>query len=465
MSNEEEYLIPIFFINGQLESGKTTFIQGIIAGGQFDAAKKKLLVAFEDGEVEYDKQLLDEHGIDLVILSPSEMTSEKMAALDDKYDPWLVIVEYNGMVDPKQFRDLAMPHGWQVYQSITIMNAETFQNQWKNMKSIMAESVKAAESVVFNRCTEEMELGSFKRSMKALNPNIDIIFEDVSGNIISGTNDTVPYDMEADVIEVSDNDFGVWFIDCRDRPKAYDGRVVRFKAQALRDPELKENEFVASRQVMTCCEDDIALVGYIVKKTDVITDPSYPAEKEWVMITAEITYEERDEYNGMGPVLVAETIETTEKPKMEKRAERLNSLLVQLFNDILHIEEKVLKSSEIKDLSITEIHTIDAIGTQGNRTMGEIAHDLRITVGTLTSAINRLIKKGYAERSRTEEDRRVVLVSLTEKGKHAYKIHADFHKEMVQATLNSYNDEEQEVLCDVIEKINIFFEDKYEGLQ
>ena len=195
MSNEEEYLIPIFFINGQLESGKTTFIQGIIAGGQFDAAKKKLLVAFEDGEVEYDKQLLDEHGIDLVILSPSEMTSEKMAALDDKYDPWLVIVEYNGMVDPKQFRDLAMPHGWQVYQSITIMNAETFQNQWKNMKSIMAESVKAAESVVFNRCTEEMDLGSFKRSMKALNPNIDIIFEDVSGNIISGTNDTVPYDM------------------------------------------------------------------------------------------------------------------------------------------------------------------------------------------------------------------------------------------------------------------------------
>ena len=137
---------------------------------------------------------------------------------------------------------------------------------------------------------------------------------------------------------------------------------------------------------------------------------------------------------------------------MEKRAERLNSLLVQLFNDILHIEEKVLKSSEIKDLSITEIHTIDAIGTQGNRTMGEIANDLRITVGTLTSAINRLIKKGYAE-------------SLTEKGKHAYKIHADFHTEMVQATLNSYNDEEQEVLCDVIEKINIFFEDKYEGLQ
>lgn len=150
---------------------------------------------------------------------------------------------------------------------------------------------------------------------------------------------------------------------------------------------------------------------------------------------------------------------------MENREEQLNSLLVQLFNDILHIEEKVLKSSEIKDLSITEIHTIDAIGTKGNRTMGQIAHDLRITVGTLTSAINRLIKKGYAERARTEQDRRVVLVSLTEKGKYAYKIHADFHKEMVQATLSYYNEQEQELLCNVMQKINKFFEKKYEGLQ
>ena len=146
---------------------------------------------------------------------------------------------------------------------------------------------------------------------------------------------------------------------------------------------------------------------------------------------------------------------------MEKRAERLNSLLVQLFNDILHIEEKVLKSSEIKDLSITEIHTIDAIGTQGNRTMGEIAHDLRITVGTLTSAINRLIKKGYAERSRTEEDRRVVLITLTEKGKEVYKFHEEFHNDMIKYTIDSFSIEEETVLVSALKKISGFFEEKY----
>lgn len=150
---------------------------------------------------------------------------------------------------------------------------------------------------------------------------------------------------------------------------------------------------------------------------------------------------------------------------MENREERLNTLLVQLFNDILHIEEKVLKNSEIKDLSITEIHTIDAIGTKGNRTMGEIACDLRITVGTLTSAINRLIKKGYVERSRTEVDRRVVLINLTELGKKAYEIHDNFHKEMVSTTLEYYDENQQETICTILENVNRFFDKKYKGLQ
>ena len=149
---------------------------------------------------------------------------------------------------------------------------------------------------------------------------------------------------------------------------------------------------------------------------------------------------------------------------MENRAERLNSLLVQLFNDILHIEEKVLKSSEIKDLSITEMHTIDAIGTQGNRTMGEIAHDLRITVGTLSAAITKLIKKGYVERKRTEEDRRVVLVSLTSKGENVYREHQVFHEEMITSMLGNFSEEEY-ILAIALEKLNSFFEEKYEGLK
>ena len=150
---------------------------------------------------------------------------------------------------------------------------------------------------------------------------------------------------------------------------------------------------------------------------------------------------------------------------MQNRTEEiLNKLLVQLFNDILHIEEKAMKNTEFKNLSITEIHTIEAIGTEGNRTMGEIAHDLRITVGTLTTAINRLIKKGYVERKRIEEDRRVVLVSLTEIGKKVFDVHSVFHKEMIDGILENFKGDELDVLTKALGKANRFFERKYESL-
>lgn len=145
--------------------------------------------------------------------------------------------------------------------------------------------------------------------------------------------------------------------------------------------------------------------------------------------------------------------------------EVLNALLVQLFNDILHIEEKSMKNTEFTNLSITEIHTIEAIGTEGNRTMGEIAHDLRITVGTLTTAINRLIKKGYVERKRIEEDRRVVLVSLTDTGQAVFKAHSIFHKEMIDEIMENFEGYELEVLTKSLEKVTIFFERKYENFK
>ena len=143
----------------------------------------------------------------------------------------------------------------------------------------------------------------------------------------------------------------------------------------------------------------------------------------------------------------------------------LNKLLVQLFNDILHIEEKAMKNSQFENLSITEIHTIEAVGLDGNRTMSDIANDLNITVGTLTSAINRLIKKGYVERKRVEEDRRVVLVNLTEKGEEAFKIHKSFHDEMIKVILEEFQGEDLDVLSRILNKAIRFFETKYESLR
>ena len=147
---------------------------------------------------------------------------------------------------------------------------------------------------------------------------------------------------------------------------------------------------------------------------------------------------------------------------MEKGKKILNELFVQLFNDILQIEEKSFKNGPLSDLSVTELHTIEAIGMYKERTMTEVAQDLKITVGTLTTAINKLIKKGYVDRKRIEEDRRVVLIHLTKKGKLAYRLHEKFHNDMINETISGLKEDEEEILISSLERLNIFFKEKYE---
>ncbi|MGL4847880.1 MAG: MarR family winged helix-turn-helix transcriptional regulator [Clostridium sp.] len=146
---------------------------------------------------------------------------------------------------------------------------------------------------------------------------------------------------------------------------------------------------------------------------------------------------------------------------MEKKKKILNELLVQIFNDILQIEEQALKQGVLNDLSVTEIHTLEAIGLYTERTMSEVAQDLKITVGTLTTAINKLIKKEYVERKRIEEDRRVVLIKLTKRGKLAYRLHEKFHNDMINATIKGLSEDEEDTLISSLERLNDFFKTEY----
>jgi len=146
---------------------------------------------------------------------------------------------------------------------------------------------------------------------------------------------------------------------------------------------------------------------------------------------------------------------------MDKTINVLNELLVDIFNNILIIEQRALSGEEFKDLSITEIHTIEAIGINEARTMSEVAKDLKITVGTLTTAISNLVKKGYVERKRLEEDKRVVLIQLTKKGKLVYRIHDKFHKDMIKAIIKGLSQEQEQILVYSLKNLNDFFKSKY----
>ncbi|MDP4146571.1 MAG: MarR family transcriptional regulator [Bacillota bacterium] len=146
---------------------------------------------------------------------------------------------------------------------------------------------------------------------------------------------------------------------------------------------------------------------------------------------------------------------------MDKTFNVINELLADTFNDILLIEQMALSEGMFNDISLTEMHTIEAIGMYDAKSMSEVAADLNITVGTLTTAINNLVKKEYVVRERSEEDRRVVQVQLTKKGKLAYRVHAKFHSDMVSSAIEGLTKSEEVILVNALEKLNNFFRDKY----
>lgn len=146
---------------------------------------------------------------------------------------------------------------------------------------------------------------------------------------------------------------------------------------------------------------------------------------------------------------------------MDKQTNLVNAQLVKVFNDILAIEETELKKSDFSDLSIKEMHTIEAIGMGKSKTTGEVAKDLSITVGTLTVAINNLVKKGYVDRVRSETDRRVVRLKLTNRGRLFYRSHQHFHKQMVEAALSDMAIDEQHALVKGLQSLHEFLQKYY----
>jgi uncharacterized repeat protein (TIGR03943 family) len=280
--------------------------------GQFAEAQKKLLIVCEEGEEEYDAQMLKDNGIDMEVLQKEEFTTEKLKELDKKYDPWLVIVEYNGMWEPQLIEDVAKPFGWQIYQSITLFDATSFNIQWANMKSILAESVKNVDLAVFNRCKSSMQLGNYRRSIKALNPAVQIVFEDEKGEMMSIA-EQLPYDIHADVIEIDDCDYGIWYMDVSERPEVYKNKTVQFKGQVLKNKYFKDKNFVPGRKVMTCCADDTQFVGYISFYDNIASLEN----KQWVTVTATIKFEFQMAYKKKGPVLYVSKVVEAEAPKDE----------------------------------------------------------------------------------------------------------------------------------------------------
>ena len=304
-------MIPVYFINGFLESGKTEFIKYTISQPYFRTKGTTLLILCEEGELEYEETLLKKTKTVMEIIEDEEdFNIEQLLELEKKHKPERIIIEFNGMWNMKE---LKLPIHWSIDQQITMIDASTFPMYYMNMKSMVAEMVRKSEMIIFNRCDGIKELSNFKRNVKAVNPQAEIIFEDSQGEINEMMEEELPYDLNQPVIELDDEGYGIWYLDSLDHVERYVGKTVQFIGQVLRPKSFPSDYFVPGRLAMTCCADDMAFLGFACE----YEKAAELKEKSWVKVTATVANEYWPDYNGEGPVLHAVKVETAKAPKEE----------------------------------------------------------------------------------------------------------------------------------------------------
>lgn len=312
MGEWRDIMKPVYVINGFLESGKTEFIAYTLAQPYFQISGKTLLIVCEEGETEYDPgELSRSNTIAEYIENEGDMTPAKLMELEKKYRPERIVIEYNGMWNYKNFK---MPWHWRLEQQITTIDASTFQNYYTNMRSLLAEMIRKSELIIFNRCDGMTEqLAGFRRNVKAVSPQAEIIFEDKNGEVNQLFEEDLPYDLASEVLELDDYAYGIFYLDAMDNIDRYVGKTVKFTGMVLKPSDGDKDVFVPGRMAMTCCADDMAFLGYACRydRCDSLEN------KQWVEVTATVGQEYLKAYGSEGVVLKAISVTPVKKPKNE----------------------------------------------------------------------------------------------------------------------------------------------------
>ena len=301
--------IPVYVFTGFLDSGKTKFIQETLEDPRFNDGEHTLLLVFEEGEEEYDFSTYPHQNVYLEVLDQQTVTTKQLQALAKKHKAQRVVAELNGM---QLVGDLYMrfPEEWVVAQEVMFADSTTIMTYNANMRNLVMDKLVGAQMVVYNRLKPGADTLELHKLSRAANRRIDILYDYLDGTTAPDEmEDPLPFDINAPVIEVKDEDYALWYRDVTEEPAKYHDKTVRFKGQVALLRRDKNNMFAPGRFVMTCCVDDIEFCGVPCRYDQAKTlEP-----RSWVQVTASITAEKHSLYKGeLGPVLTAIQVEPAE---------------------------------------------------------------------------------------------------------------------------------------------------------
>ncbi len=294
--------IPVYAFTGFLDSGKTKFIQETLEDPRFNAGERTLLLVCEEGEEEYDFSTYPHQNIFLEVVDQQTVTTKYLQELTKKHKIQRVVAELNGMC---MVGDLysRFPADWVLAQEVMFADSTTFIAYNANMRNLVMDKLVGGQMVVFNRLTPGQDIMPFHKIVRAANRRMDILYDYTDGTTnYDEIEDPLPFDMDAPVITIKDEDYAIWYRDVTEEPQKYDGKTVNFKGQVALLRRMKDGMFAPGRFVMTCCEDDIQFCGVPCRY-----DQAKELEpRSWVAVTATVKAEKHTLYQGeLGPVLDA----------------------------------------------------------------------------------------------------------------------------------------------------------------
>ena len=306
--------IPVYLFTGFLEAGKTSFIIETMKDPNFNDGKRKyLIITCEEGEVEFYP---DDFGDNVSFASfddEQSITVDRLSAMQKRAGADIIIVEYNGMWMLDRFYN-SLPEKWMVYQEVFICDSSTAQIYNANMRTLMVDKLTSCEMVVFNRTTPETDKLALHKIVRGISRKANICYEDTTGDIeFDQFEDPLPYDINADVIEIKDEDFAIFYRDMTEDFGKYNGKKLRFKGIVALDSSLPGGHYAIGRHIMTCCADDIAYRGVVAKGMGNMKLKT----RDWVIVEGTVSEEFSKIYGGRGPVLTVKSIVRAEKPTQE----------------------------------------------------------------------------------------------------------------------------------------------------
>lgn len=305
--------VPVYAFTGFLDAGKTKFIQSTLCDRRFNAGERTLLLICEEGEEEYDISAYPYQHVYPEVINQESVTTEALEALFRKHRAERVVVELNGMLQVGPFYQ-KLPEQWQIAQEVMFADGSTILSYNANMRSLVVDKLSGCEMVVFNRVAPNTDIMPLHKLARAVNRRVNIMYEYTDSTTqYDEIVDPLPFDLNAPVIEIKDEDYAIWYRDISEEPKKYKDKTVRFKAQVARMRKERDGFFAPGRFVMTCCVEDVQFMGIPCK----YEQAEQLHVRDWVMVTATVNVRFHALYRGVGPVLTALRVEPAQPAAQE----------------------------------------------------------------------------------------------------------------------------------------------------